>query len=138
MIPPLTIAVPAGLASLCLAVWIGLMTWKVLQMQATLFDYARTRARHSDPDTSRKAASSMVGRISKVRQDVLLYALSQPDGFTDYDLCEHFGNHGSTYRTRRSELTDRGEIVPTQQRRALPSGRTAVVWCHHSFMERTQ
>lgn len=96
-----------------------------------LFDYVP--ARRTDPHTSRDAALAMQARVSRIRQDVLLYALDQPQGFTDWQMCQHFGNHSATYRTRRSELTQAGEIVPTLERRATPSGRAAVVWVHKSY-----
>lgn len=97
----------------------------------TLFDYVP--ARTTDPSTSHAAAKSIKHRVSEVRQAVLLYALDRPEGFTDWEMCSHFGNHSATYRTRRSELTDKGEIVPTTERRATPSGRTAVVWTHKQY-----
>ena len=96
-----------------------------------LFDYVP--ARRTDPSTSHAAGKAMKQRVSEIRQTVLLYALDRPDGFTDWEMCHHFGNHSATYRTRRSELTQTGEIVPTQQRRATPSGRSAVVWVHKSY-----
>jgi hypothetical protein len=50
-------------------------------------------------------------------------------------LGNAFHNNGSTYRSRRAELTKSGMIVPTEQRRKMPSGRNAVVWKHKEFTE---
>ncbi len=96
-----------------------------------LFDYVP--ARSSDPQTSVEAGKAILTKTALIQGYVEDYALMRPDGFTDHELSQHFGNHASTYRTRRAELTDKGVIVPTRQRRALPSGRTAVVWVHHSY-----
>lgn len=91
-------------------------------------------ARRSDPDTSKKAAASIKSRCADIRRQVEEYALMQGFfGFTDYEMDTHFGCRSSTYRTRRAELTDKGIIVPTRQRRATPSGRTAVVWVHKTY-----
>jgi hypothetical protein len=49
-------------------------------------------------------------------------------GFTDVDMCSYFQNNGSTYRTRRSELVDKGLIVDTGERMTLPSKRRAIIW----------
>lgn len=125
----------ACLTLICVAIVVARDRARIRQYEKdcamNLFDYVP--ARITDPGTSHAAARSIKHRVSEVRQAVLLYALDRPEGFTDWEMCSHFGNHSATYRTRRSELTDRGEIVPTLERRATPSGRTAVVWVHKSF-----
>jgi hypothetical protein len=49
------------------------------------------------------------------------------NGMTDFELEEIFGNHGSTYRTRRSELTEQGLIIDTGRTR-VQRGRNRIVW----------
>lgn len=134
MILALALILSASLLILVLMIWSGFVATRREYdevMNSPLFDYVA--ARRTDPATSHAAAKSIKHRVSEVRQAVLLYALDRPDGFTDWEMCQHFGNHSATYRTRRSELTDRGEIVPTTERRATPSGRTAVVWTHKQY-----
>lgn len=134
MITAILFVLTASLVITLVLIWSGFVATRREYdrvMDSTLFDYVA--ARRTDPATSHAAAKSIKHRVSEVRQAVLLYALERPEGFTDWEMCSHFGNHSATYRTRRSELTDRGEIVPTLERRATPSGRTAVVWVHKSF-----
>jgi hypothetical protein len=87
-----------------------------------------------DPDTSKYAAESIVDSLTLIQKDVLAFAKDQGErGFTDYELGNAFHNNGSTYRSRRAELTKSGMIVPTQNRRKMPSGRNAVVWKHREY-----
>ena len=92
--------------------------------------------RRYDPETSREAAKSVVDKRGKLQDIVLCYAVGRAsDGFTDEMLSEWFGCRGSTYRTRRAELTAKGLIVPTRRRARLASGRHAVVWCHRDYYQ---
>lgn len=94
-----------------------------------LFTYTRHRA--VDPDTSVEAAESVSPRIRQLQAAVLDFAASSPDGFTDRDLERHFMNSGSTYRTRRSELTERGYIADSGERRTYGAGGTGrrhIIW----------
>lgn len=87
--------------------------------------------RKHDPETSREAAESIVDELTSLQEEVLAYAKDRgPLGFTDHELNMHFHCFGSTYRSRRSELTRLGKIVPTASRRKMPSGRNAIVWLH--------
>lgn len=89
-----------------------------------------------DPHTSEDAAKSIVDNLTLIQKDVLAFAWDRGTrGFTDYELGNAFHNSGSTYRSRRAELTRGGMIVPTEQRRKMPSGRNAVVWKHKEFTE---
>lgn len=99
-------------------------------MQIPLFQYsAKSRARKTDPDTSKAAASEIADKITMLQAEVMEFAqFRTPFGFTDWELCNHFSNHGSTYRTRRAELTAKGKIKDSGHRRTLPSGRKAIVW----------
>jgi len=95
---------------------------------------AKKLHRLHDPDTSKYAAKSIIDSLTLIQEDVLAYAFDQGErGFTDYELGNAFQNHGSTYRSRRAELTKSGMIVPTEQRRKMPSGRGAIVWKHREF-----
>jgi hypothetical protein len=90
--------------------------------------------RRHDPDTSREAAESIVDELTLLQEDVLAYAKDRgPQGFTDHELSKDFHCFGSTYRSRRSELTRLGKIVPTTSRRKMPSGRRAIVWVHKEY-----
>lgn len=87
--------------------------------------------RSTDPDTSLEAAESISPRLRALQGLVLDYAASQPDGFTDIDMNQHFDTHASTYRTRRSELVERGYIKDSGERRAYGEdgkGRRHIIW----------
>lgn len=96
-----------------------------------------TYARASDPSTSWEAADSLSSdHVAQVREQVRAYALHcGTRGFTDKELERHFGDFGSTYRTRRSELSAAGVIVATDSKRKTPSGRNAIVHVHRNYQE---
>ena len=95
-----------------------------------LLQWAETRTRKTDPETSLEAAKSVSDRVSQLQQEVLAYATkSGPDGFTDIEMNFHFRHTGSTYRTRRSELVDAGKIVDSTKKRTYSGGRRHIVWC---------
>lgn len=101
-----------------------------------LLDWARTRARRADPETSFEAAHSVSDRVSKLQADVLAFAKrAGREGFTDVELNSHFHHTGSTYRTRRSELTEAGKIVDSTIRRTYNSGRRHIVWCLAEYLK---
>jgi hypothetical protein len=91
-----------------------------------------TYARASDPSTSWEAADSLSSdHVARVREQVRAYALhAGTRGFTDKELEAYFDDYGSTYRTRRSELSAAGVIVATNTKRKTPSGRNAIVHVH--------
>lgn len=92
--------------------------------------------RRHDPDTSKKAAASIKDSRARIRSEVISYALMRgAEGFTDESLSRWFLCNGSSYRTRRSELTKAGVIVPSQKRARLASGRHAVVWVHKDYAD---
>jgi hypothetical protein len=112
------------------------MQWKAEEERAMglLNDLLKELHRKHDPDTSKEAAASIISKRTLLQEDVLNYAFDQGDsGFTDEQLSKAFNCSGSTYRTRRAELTARGLIVPTQRRARLASGRSAVVWVHKDY-----
>lgn len=92
-------------------------------------------ARATDPSTSWEAAESLSSdHVTRVREQVHQYALDcGTRGFTDKELEGHFGDYGSTYRTRRSELSAAGVIVATNSKRKTPSGRNAIVHVHCNY-----
>lgn len=95
-----------------------------------LLQWAETRTRKTDPETSLEAAKSVSDRVSQLQQEVLAYATKVgPDGFTDIEMNFHFRHTGSTYRTRRSELVEAGKIVDSTNRRTYSGGRRHIVWC---------
>jgi len=97
-------------------------------------DFLIAMHRRHDPETSKQAAESVVDKLGKLQDIVLCYAIGRAsEGFTDEMLSDWFGCRGSTYRTRRAELTAQGLIVPTRRRARLSSGRHAVVWCHRDY-----
>lgn len=93
--------------------------------------FSHTRHRLGDPDTSVEAAEAVSPRIRDLQKKVLRFAEINPDGFTDRDLEAHFLDSGSTYRTRRSELTEMGMIRDSGERRAYGpngTGRRHIIW----------
>lgn len=97
---------------------------------------AHTRARKTDPVTSHRAAESIAPRVSALQKIVLEeIRRAGPNGLTDEELTERVGLHGSTARTRRSELVDAGKVVDGKRKRPLASGRLGVVWVAADLME---
>lgn len=91
-------------------------------------------ARATDPSTSWEAADSLSDdHVARVRDQVHKYALKcGTHGFTDKELETYFDDFGSTYRTRRAELSAMGIIVATDSKRRTPSGRNAIVHVHRT------
>lgn len=95
---------------------------------------ARTLHRANDPDTSREAAVAIASKRTRIQAEVLAFARAAGGlGFTDFALCCHFEDLGSTYRTRRAELTRAGEIVDSGHRSLSDNGRRMIVWIHKDF-----
>lgn len=90
----------------------------------------QAHARISDPDTSWAAAKAVTPDITRKQQAVLAFARARhPDGFTDVQLQEHFDDASSTYRTRRRELVDLGQIRDSGERiRHSGDTRRRIVW----------
>lgn len=94
-------------------------------------DEARRLHRAADPDTSREAAEAIASKRTRIQAEVEEYARRCGErGFTDMGLSDFFGTAGSTYRTRRAELTARGVIVDSGWRSMADSGRRMIVWVH--------
>ena len=93
--------------------------------QSDLFD-TFTRARGTDPDTSYQAADGIAPKMTALRRVVLDHFV-QHKAMTDLELESLCANHGSTYRTRRSELVAMGYVEDSGARR-LQRGSNRVVW----------
>ena len=85
--------------------------------------------------TSIEAASSIVPALPEIQAAVLAYAKQMPTGFTDDEMNRHFQCYGSTYRSRRAELTAKNLIVDSGKLTRLPSGRNATVWVLAYYVE---
>jgi len=86
------------------------------------------RYRSTDPSTSVEAAESVSPAIRDAQQQVLDWLGKQPNGATDEELLAAMGSRSSHFRTRRSELVDRGLVRDSGQTRKLASGRKGIVW----------
>jgi hypothetical protein len=104
--------------------------------QLPMFDAgpSTTRARRTDPDTSRLAAYAL-SNLSDARRAVLGVLVDLGGLATDERLAEAYtATEGlirqspSGLRTRRSELVDLGLVRDSLQRVRLPSGRWSIVW----------
>lgn len=100
---------------------------------ADLFGYCpspQAHARRDDLDTSFAAAEEVTPHIRELQALVLTYAKSCGLGwFTDVALNEHFETTSSTYRTRRSELVNKGLVGDSGERVALGGrGRKHALW----------
>lgn len=94
-------------------------------MQITIEEFARTRARSTDPATSRDAAAS-VARGVHVHHDVIRRALKDaPGGLTGEQIADRIGLDMVQVCRRLSEIDG---IAPTGETRATRTGRQARVW----------
>lgn len=93
--------------------------------------------RRESRQTSIDAAESIVPSLTDIQNAVLQYANTMPTGFTDDQMNRHFQSYGSTYRTRRAELTAKNLIADSGKLARLPSGRNATVWVLAQYMEKS-
>ncbi|MBX9824910.1 MAG: hypothetical protein K2Y27_07920 [Xanthobacteraceae bacterium] len=88
----------------------------------------RPLARASDPTASHEAAARIASTISDTQQLVLDFIRSRgASGCTDLDIQRRFGDHGSTYRTRRAELTALGRVRDSGVR-VTQDGSRRILW----------
>lgn len=87
--------------------------------------------------TSIEAAISIMPALTDIQNAVMAYAKQMPTGFTDDEMNRHFLCYGSTYRTRRAELTAKNLIADSGKLARLPSGRNATVWILSQYMEQS-
>ncbi len=83
--------------------------------------------RRKDPETSREAAEKVVPKLRLLQQRVLAVLRQYPDGLTDYQIEMLLGDHGSTYRTRRSELVALGLVRDSGHKKVI-NGTHRTVW----------
>ena len=87
------------------------------------------RARKTDVDTSHRAAAFINPRVTKLQELVLEY-VSTHRGCTDREMVDALkalhGGGESTWRTRRSELTDVGKIEALGE--VMVDGRRHKTW----------
>ena len=88
--------------------------------------------RRGDPDTSDAAAGSVVPRLNNIRRQVLTCALTIGKPVTDVDIrlwcSERYGHRPeSSYRKRRSELTEAGMFEDTGKR-IMQHGSSRILW----------
>ena len=95
----------------------------------TLFEERKPHqlTRASDPQTSYESAARVVPKLRELQRIVFETHQAHPGGLTDFDLENICGSHGSTYRTRRAELTEMG-LLRDSGRKKLQNGRNRVVW----------
>lgn len=94
-----------------------------------------TRARATDPETSKAAASISEDELNLRHLSVLRCHKRYPKGMTDAELVASYRKYGyepkqseSGLRTRRAELVDKGLIETTSERRRVLGHRPAIVW----------
>jgi len=94
-------------------------------------DEPQARARRTDPETSREAASSFTAdRLTEIQKDVLAFFRSHGPA-TDEELREALkAKHPaeSTTRKRRTELVQRGLIRDTGTTKFSGNRRRMIVW----------
>lgn len=116
-------------------------------MKGTIMNLKQASARVTGmtraPDlfTSIAAAETVSKRKSTIRELVIMYAESKAQGFTDDDLREAFrrGPDGkerpeSSYRKRRTELTEERIILPLADHEKNRAGNEAYLWIHRDFV----
>ena len=100
--------------------------------QMTLDDWTGTRARASDPDTSKSAGNHVARTTLKPSNVDVLGVLKRTDGRTQRDMETHprlYAKYSpSRIRSAVSELRQAGLVEDTGKRVRLESGRKAIVW----------
>lgn len=82
--------------------------------------------RHSD--TSVAAAKAVAPKFGKQSLSVLEAIAKAKDGMTDLEGQDHMQMSGDSYRPCRVELTKKGYVFDSSERRLTKSNRKAVVW----------
>jgi len=97
-------------------------------------DDRKGRTRTPDHATSEAAAESVGRRAPTIRARVLAFAAKRPLGFIDEELLALDPDAPeSSYRKRRTELTDDGLILDSGLKSRKRNGELAIVWCHRKF-----
>ncbi len=95
--------------------------------QRDLFDGSPDGPSQRHSPTSRAAAAAMASDTSRLRGLVLREILTA-GGLTDEEGIDATGLSPSTYRPRRVELVERGQVRDAGRTRPTRSGRKAVIW----------
>lgn len=104
-------------------------------MNRELFTLSRT----NDPQTSKDAAESIYPDLPQIQAQVFtLINKAEYYGLTDEELSAQWGTTGSTARSRRSELAEKGLVVPSDLTRTLRSGRKGQVWMTAEWKEKVE
>jgi hypothetical protein len=92
-------------------------------------------SRRTDPDTSHKAGAAIGPAVLPIRDQVLRFAIQRAEfGFIDDELKTAFPDAPeSSYRKRRSELSEERLLVDTTKRRRNSHGNEEIVWIHRQF-----
>ena len=96
-------------------------------------DDFRKLFRRDAMDTSIEAAASIYPSLKRLQLEVIRFAMTRPNGFTDEQMNEFFDTHRSTYRARRSELVDKDLIVDSGRKGSMTNGRKATIWVLKQF-----
>jgi predicted ArsR family transcriptional regulator len=83
-------------------------------------------ARRGDPDTSRRAASSV--NPTALEAKVFGALKSNPSGLTSFEIADVLRLHLVTVSPRLRPLVNRGLVEDSGQRRIGASGRKQTVW----------
>jgi hypothetical protein len=90
---------------------------------------ALTLHRTTDPDTSVEAAEAILSSIHRTQKQVLDLLKRHPRGLTDHEIQLMLGGRPtSKYRSRRAELTRKGQVKDSGERRLI-NGRNCIIWC---------
>lgn len=94
----------------------------------------RPATRRGDHTTSKRAADKPAPASATIRAQVLAFAAEAGrTGFTDDDLVARWAeNPESSFRKRRSELTQEGWLVDSGRRLRNRAGNEEVVWLHRT------
>lgn len=96
-------------------------------MTQALLPFDRPPAVRTSP-TSVAAAESVRPKLSRLRQIVLDYIRSCPDGCTDEQIIDAVNLGPNTPRPRRIELVRMGLVYDSGLTARTRSGREAVLW----------
>ena len=95
-------------------------------IQASLFDIYPDAAGYKKAGTSQEAAKSIEPAAKLLRQRVLEVLRREPK--TADEVAAYLGENILSIRPRLSELSKRGQIEETGDRRRNGSGKFAAVW----------
>lgn len=91
-------------------------------MSNDLFDFSRTHARNSDPDTSH-AAATKAPTLATVHRAMILRILRRYGGMTAAEIASRTPLDTHQINRRTGELIQEGVVVDTGQRRLGPTMR---------------